>query len=218
MQRLLLRRPLVAPSLLGMLLVTSTAWTQSPESIGRVTAVEGRATVLRQSRFAPEPLAVQKPIFQEDIIETAEGSKLRITLIDTTVISLGEKSRLELKHFLHDTRQQTHTARLTIAAGIFRAIIKKLIPQSTFEVTTPTAVAAIRGTDLMGEVTVDATSIVVLEGTVMISNIRPRFRGLTGATLIPGAGTTVRDDEPPSAPTPWSESRIEALRKATALR
>lgn len=215
MPRLLLQRSLVGLSLLGMLLMASTAWAQSRESIGRVTAIEGQVTVLHQGRFAPEPLAIQKPIFQEDIIQTDAGAKIRITLIDATVISLGEKSRLELKQFLHDARQQTHTGRLTIPSGIFRAVVKKLIPQSTFEVITPTAVASIRGTDLMGEVTADSTSIVVLEGTVMISNIRPRFRGLT--TLMPGTGTTVKDDEPPSAPTRWSESRIEALRKATAL-
>ncbi len=99
--------------------------------------------------------------------------------------------------------------------GIFRAIVKQLIPQSTFEIITPTAVAAIRGTDLMGEVTEKSTAIVVLEGAVMISNVRPLFRGL--ATLSPGAGTTVTADQPPSAPTKWSESRVEALRKATTI-
>jgi hypothetical protein len=83
-------------------------------------------------------------------------------------------------------------------------------------VTTPTAVAALRGTDLMGEVAADSTAIVVLEGTVAVSNVRPEFRGLS--TLTPGMGTTVRNDAPPSTPTSWSESRIEALRKATAIR
>jgi hypothetical protein len=215
MQRLLLQRSLVGLSVLGMLLPASTVWPQSPQSIGRVTAVEGQVTVLRQGKFAPEPLIVQKPVFQEDIIQTDAGAKIRVTLIDDTVLSLGEKSRVELKQFLYNARQQTRTGRLTIVSGIFRAIVKKLIPQSTFEVITPTTVAAIRGTDLMGEVTADSTAIVVLEGTVTISNARTRSRGLT--TLTPGAGTTVRDDEPPSAPTRWSESRIEALRKATTI-
>jgi hypothetical protein len=80
---------------------------------------------------------------------------------------------------------------------------------------TPTAAAAIRGTDLMGKDTADTTAIVVLEGEVAVSNFRPMIRGLS--TLTSGMGTTVRADEAPSTPTGWSESRTEGLRRATAI-
>jgi hypothetical protein len=140
---------------------------------------------------------------------------VRITLTDATVISLAEQSRLELKQFFHDARQQTRSGRLAISLGIFRAILKEMIPSSTFEVITPTTVAAIRGTDLMREVTADSTAIVVIEGTVAVSNVRPVFRGLS--TLSPGMGRTGWSDGPPSTPTRWSESRIEGLRRATAI-
>jgi hypothetical protein len=204
-------------ALLGLLslLPCAAADAQQPKSIGRVTALEGKVTVLRQGKFAPEPLTLRKPVFQEDIIETERASKVRITLSDATVISLGEQSRLELQQFSHDARQQTRSGRLAMAWGVFRAILKEMTSPSSMEVITPTAVAAIRGTDLMGEVTADSTAIVVLEGTVAISNVRPMLRGLS--TLTPGMGTTVKADEPPSTPTRWSESRIEGLRRATAL-
>ncbi len=100
-----------------MLLITSTAWPQARNSIGRVTALQGEATVLRQGRFAPEPLALQRPVFEEDIIETGLASKVKLTLIDETVISLGEQSRLELRRFAHDARERTRTARLTVMRG-----------------------------------------------------------------------------------------------------
>jgi FecR protein len=206
---------LVAVLGLLSLLPCAAADAQQPKSTGQVTALEGKVTVLRQGKFTPEPLTLQKPVFQEDIIETDRASKVRITLVDATVISLGEQSRLELKQFSHDASQQTRSGRLAIAWGFFRAILKEMTSSSTVEVITPTAVAAIRGTDLMGEVTADSTAIVVLEGTVAISNIRPMFRGLS--TLTPGMGTTVKGDEPPSTPTRWSEPRIEGLRRATAL-
>jgi hypothetical protein len=202
---------------LGLLSVlpSAAAQAQQAKSIGQVTALEGNVTVLHQGQFAPEPLTLRKPVFQEDIIETDRVSKVRITLTDATVISLGEQSRLELKQFSYDPQQQTRAGRFAITLGIFRAILKEIIPQSTIEVITPTAVAAIRGTDLMGEVTPNSTAIVVLEGTVLVTNVRPRFRGLT--TLTPGTGTTVTDDESPSTPTRWAESRIEGLRRATAI-
>ena len=197
------------------LLPVMTVDAQQPQSVGRVTALEGQVTVLHQGKFAPEPLTLQKPVFQEDIIETERASKVRITLSDATVISLGEQSRLELKQFSHDARQQTGSNRLAITWGVFRAILKEMTSPSSVEVVTPTAVAAIRGTDLMGEVTADSTAIVVLEGTVAVSNVRPMFPGVS--TLTTGMGTTVKGDQPPSTPTRWSESRIEGLRRATAL-
>jgi hypothetical protein len=202
---------------LGLLnvLLSAAADAQQAKHIGRVTGLEGKVTVLHSGKFAPEPLTLHKAVFQEDIVETERASKVRITLTDATVISLGEQSRLELKHLSHDARQQTRSARLAISLGFFRAVLQQLIPSSSFEVTTPTAVAAIRGTDLMGEVSADATAIVALEGTVTVSNIRPHVGGLS--TLTAGMGTTVTRDEPPSPPTRWAEPRIEGLRGATAL-
>jgi hypothetical protein len=216
-QRMEQGRRLCLVAVLGLLSVLpcAAAHAQQPKSIGQVTAIDGKVTVLRQGKFAPESLTVRKPVFQEDIIETDRASKVRITLTDSTVISLGEQSRLELKQFSHDARQQTRSSGLAISWGVFRAIFKEMLSPSTIEVITPTAVAAIRGTDLMGEVTTDSTAIVVLEGTVGVSNVRPMFRGLS--TLTPGMGTTVKADEPPSTPTRWSESRIEGLRRATAV-
>jgi hypothetical protein len=209
------RRRLVAGMGLLSLLPWAAAHAQQPKSIGQVTALEGKVAVLRQGKFALEPLTLHKPVFQEDIIETDRTSKVRITLSDATVISLGEQSRLELRQFSQDARQQTRSGRLVMAWGFFRAILKEMTSPSTVEVITPTAVAAIRGTDLMGEVTADSSAIVVLEGTVAISNVHPMVRGL--ATLTPGMGTTVKGDEAPSTPTRWSESRIEGLRRATGL-
>ena len=206
---------LVAVLGLYRLIPSAAAHAQQPKSIGHVTALEGKVTVLRQGKFAPEPLTLQKAVFQEDIIETDRASKVRMTLSDATVISLGEQTRFEFKQFSHEAWQQTRSSRLAIAWGLFRAILKEMTSPSTVDVITPTAVAAIRGTDLMGEVIADSTAIVVLEGTVAVSNVRPMVLGV--ATLTAGMGTTVKGVEPPSTPTRWSESRIEGLRRATSL-
>jgi hypothetical protein len=203
--------------MLGLLslLPSAAAQAQDGKSIGHVTGVEGKVTVLRQGKFAPELLTLRRPVFREDIIETDRASKVRIALTDATVISLGEQSRLELNQFSQDARQQTRAGRFAMTMGVFRAILKEMMPPSTFEVTTPTAVAAIRGTDLMGEVSPNSTAIVVLDGTVGVFNIRPSVPDQ--AILTPGMGTTVTSNQPPSAPTRWSESRIEALRRATTI-
>src|SRR5262245_48985790 len=87
------RLHLVAVLGLLSLLCCAAAHSQQPKSIGQVTALEGKVTVVRQGKFAPEPLTLQKAVFPEDIIETDRTSKVRITLTDATVISLGEQSR-----------------------------------------------------------------------------------------------------------------------------
>jgi len=204
--------------MLGLLslLPCPAAQAQNGKSIGHVTGLEGKVTVLPQGKFAPELLTLRRPVFREDIIETDRASKVRIMLTDATVISLAEQSRLELKEFSQEIRQQTRAGRFAMTLGVFRAILKEMMPPSTFEVITPTAVAAIRGTDLMGEVSPNSTAIVVLDGTVGVSNVRPSVPDQ--AILTPGMGTTVTSDQPPSAPTRWSESRIEALRRATTIR
>jgi hypothetical protein len=204
-------------AVLGLLslLPCAAADAQQPKSTGQVTALEGKVTVVHQGKSAAEPLTLRNPVFEEDIIETDRASKVRIILSDATVISLGEQSRLELKPFSHHARQQKRSNHLAVAWGLFRAIFKEITSSLSAEVSTPTAVAAIRGTDLMGEVTADSTSIVVLEGAVPVFNIRPTVRGVV--TLTSGMGTTVKSNTPPSAPTQWSESRIEGLRRATAL-
>jgi ferric-dicitrate binding protein FerR (iron transport regulator) len=198
------------------LLPSAAARAQDGKSIGHVTGLEGKVTVLPQGKFTSELLTLRRPLFREDIIETDRSSKVRIMLTDTTVISLGEQSRLELKEFSHEARQQTRAGRFAMTLGVFRAILKEMLPPSTFEVTTPTAIAAIRGTDLMGEVSPDSTAIVVLDGSVEVLKIRPSLP--EPVILTPGMGTTVTSDQPPSTPTRWSESRIEALRRATTLR
>jgi hypothetical protein len=205
-------------AVLGLLslLPCAAADAQQPKSTGKVTALEGQVTVVHQGKFPAEPLTLRKLVFEEDIIETDRASKVRITMSDATVISLGEQSRLELKQFSsRNVRQQMRSNHLAVAWGVFRAVFKEITSSLSAEVSTPTAVAAIRGTDLMGEVTADSTSIVVLEGAVPVFNIRPTVRGVV--TLTSGMGTTVKSNTPPSAPTQWSESRIEGLRRATAL-
>jgi hypothetical protein len=192
-----------------------SAEAQQGERIGAVTILEGRATVRHGGGPTAQPLRVQSPIYQQDVIRSEAASKLQLTFVDDTVVNLGEKSTLEITRFVYSPQQQSVTSLLTIPAGVLRVIVKKLLPQSAFEVTTPTAIAAVRGTDFMGEVSPDTTSFVVLEGAVALFDVRTIFRGL--ATLTEGLGSTISRDQPPSTPTKWGEARIEALRRATTI-
>jgi hypothetical protein len=188
---------------------------QQGESVGAVTMLQGKATVRHDGSSTPQPLRVQSPVYRKDVIRTEAASKLQITFVDDTVVNLGDTSTLEITRFVYSAQQQPQSSLITIPTGVFRAIVKKLLPQSTFEVTTPTAIAAVRGTDFMGEVTPELTSFVVLEGFVALFSVRTIFRGLV--TLTDGLGSSISRDKEPSMPTKWGEARIEALRRATTI-
>jgi len=185
------------------------------ESIGEVTALQGQATVQRTGSAQAMPLRVQSPVRRGDTIQTLEASKIKLLLIDGTGLTLGERGTMTLSQLVYAPQRQTHQGVVSIARGIFRAVTRKVLPQTTFEVHTDTAVAAVRGTQWLGEVTPDATAIVVLEGEVAVVHADASVRG--EVVLTPGMGTDVQGKSPPTAPRQWAERRVSALLQATAL-
>jgi hypothetical protein len=149
------------------------------------------------------------------VIYTLAASKIKLTLRDGTELSLGEDSVLTLSKFVYAPRQQTHNVLLRIVTGAFRAIAKNVLPQANFEVETTTAVAAIRGTEWLGQVSPEATAIFVAQGTVAVRHVDPRIGG--EVVLTAGMGTDVRGQSPPTAPRQWGAARIEALQQAVTL-
>jgi ferric-dicitrate binding protein FerR (iron transport regulator) len=104
---------------------------------------------------------------------------------------------------------------LTVVEGVFRLVVTAIMPRSTFEVHTTNAVAAIRGTDWLGQVQRDATALVVLEGEVVVTHARPEVQG--SVQLTAGMGTDVVGQQPPAPPKQWGAARLQALLTATTL-
>lgn len=206
--------PLVLTSM-SMLILGSIALAQPQESIGKVAALEGQAKVRHKESSRSEPLTPESPLYREDIIQTGAASKIKLRFNDGSVLILGANATVEITAFVYSPPQDIQTSMFTIFLGAFRATIEKVLPRAKMEVITPTAVAAIRGTDWMGEVKIESTAIVVLKGKVAISNIRPELRG--EVSLTEGMGTTVMINQSPTPPNKWETARVNALLKATAL-
>lgn len=208
------------PVFLGLVVVStfvfgSLSFAQQPDSIGSVTALEGKATITHSGSLQSEPLILHSLLYQEDTIQTEAASKTKLTFADGTIVMLGEKSTLTITKFVYAPPQKTHSLFFSIPLGIFRMLAQKILPQSQFEVTTSTAVAALRGTDWMGEATVESTGIVVLVGQVAVTSVRPEISG--EVLLTNGMGTDVASEQPPLAPKRWGATRINAMRRATTL-
>jgi hypothetical protein len=201
----------VASTLLWSVIVAA----QPQESIGQVAALQGQATVQRAGSAQAMALSVQSPVYRDDTIQTLEASKVKLVLIDGTELSLGEHGSMTLSRLVYAPQRQTHQGIVSIARGFFRAVAHRVLPQTAFEVRTATAVAAVRGTQWLGEVTPDVTAIVVLQGEVAVVHADASVRG--EVVLTSGLGTDVRGKNPPTAPRQWAEERVFKLLRATAL-
>src|SRR6185369_9543484 len=91
------------------------------------------------------------------------------------------------------------------------------VGKTKFEVHTPTAVAAARGTVIyfeVGRVNNQAYSkIICLEGNIQIRNVISTVAGQV--TLTPGTMVIVRANEPPPPPVPAPRTELDNARRAT---
>jgi hypothetical protein len=202
---------LFAAAILG----TGPASAQVADAIGSVTAAVGQASVIRFTQTTSTSITEGAKVFEGDRLRTAAGAKLQLKFVDGTTLRLGENTELALDWFLHAPDQGTRNVLLRVPAGIIRTIVDLVLPHSTFEVQTNTAVASVRGTDWIAEATPDATAIVALDGQVGVRNEEAAIGGQV--VLGPGDGTTVRTGQPPSAPTQWGAARKSSFIERTAL-
>src|SRR5262245_47561434 len=179
---------------------------QTAAPVAHVVALEGTAVVVHFGNAEQLPLAVKDPLLRADTVHTRAGSKARIAFEDETVITLGELASLRVTQIAEPGRGST---RLTVLAGAARFVIKPAPGRALVETWTPTAIAAVRGTQYIVEVTADATAVLVVDGSVAVSNWRPDVRGTV--VLRPGQGTTVRADQAPQPPAQWGEPRRRSI-------
>ena len=170
--------------------------------IGSVMAVRG--DVFRDEGANREPLVAKTPLHPSDVIVSGTG-KARIGLNDGTIICIGENSRVQLAEY-QSTANGLKT-RLGLKAGVLRLLVNPWNTGGQFEVESEVALAAVRGTDWLIEVTPQQTSVAILRGTVAVSG---RGAVTTAAVLLttPGQGTDVRRGEPPTPVATWGAARL----------
>jgi hypothetical protein len=145
-----------------------------------------------------------------DTIVTRAG-KAKIALVDGSVVSIGENTRWRLGNFAGSGAARLRT---NLLSGVLRPIIDKARPGGSFEIETETAIAAVRGTDWVIEVTPERTSVAVLRGVVAVTG-----RTQPPSTVVlssPGQGTDVKRGAAPSPPVPWGIKRLaDTIARAT---
>jgi len=130
-----------------------------------VTTVTGRAEVQRRGDVDWLPTAAGARLAEGDNIRAHAGSSAVLDLPDGSTIFVAENSRIVVSKLEFDPQSQARQAFFHLAVGKMRAVVSQAAimlvksRQSNFAVTTPTAVAAARGT--VFEVVYDATQNVM---------------------------------------------------------
>jgi len=118
-------------------------------AIGYVKFLTGTATVTRHG--AAHPLGLGMPVYTGDQLYVAEGAELGVTFRDDTRISLGPRSRLDLKHFTFKPAEQQYGFIIRLLHGTLHylsGLNAKLSPDTT-AIETPSFTAGVRGTRLL---------------------------------------------------------------------
>jgi hypothetical protein len=200
---------------LFVLLLIGTSPSQAgAQIIGTVTGLTGGAMVQRAGGAVSEPLALGKGIHQGDILRTGPGGRLRVTLQDASVLSLGADTELKLDHLAVSAPPDDSGSLFTLAGGFLRAAVGRLRPGSLFEIQSPSMVAAVRGTDWIESYSAGTTELFVAEGRVLATSAVNRT---DWALLEAGEGVSFRVGSPHTPVVRWRQEKIKRYVEATRV-
>ncbi|MFQ5763872.1 MAG: FecR domain-containing protein, partial [Rhodospirillales bacterium] len=121
----------------------------SSEAIGKVTAVGGRAFVVRADGTRAE-LNVDTPLYPGDILETGADGALGVVLADETTFSMGGDGRMVLDEMIYDPETQEGSLSLSVVKGLYTFVsgmVSKTDPDA-MTIETPIGTIGIRGTQV----------------------------------------------------------------------
>jgi Uncharacterized protein conserved in bacteria len=184
------------------------------ENLGHVSRVQGEAFALHQGALLP--LVHGTTVHRTDVLKTAPGARVEITMLDETRLTLGGDTMLALERYDLGRQQGPGAVLILLTKGAFRVITGQLtaLRGGPFEVLTPLATIGVRGTDFWGGMLApDELGVLLLSG----SGVYVRNDGGKSEITRPLEGVRVGSPSaPPPQPSLWSpERRAQALKSVS---
>jgi|SRR5579875_938902 len=179
-------------------------WAQA--TVGTVSALTGTVQLSRNSRSSPANVGLG--VQMADRFTTGPASSLNLTMADNSRLDLGEQTSLVIDQMLLGPAGRQST-RLSLLSGQVTSLVTAALRSSApdFQVQTPNAVAAVRGTKF--SVTFarrsavcgyrDSTDVAVYQGVVSVSS---RANPTSSILVYSGQETVVCGPDLPLAPGP----------------
>lgn len=203
--------------LLVLLLLLIACGRDRPEGPPPALPVSGRAgevTHLRPAAYSErerEPamaLAAGAGVEWQSLVRTGSFGRVRLALVDDSVMNLGSSARVRLLPH----RQRTAQSALVLEAGKIRIRVE---PRSRgaprFELRTDAAAVGVVGTEFFVEARDAFTKVISLAGTVAVRSADPTIAG--EETLAADEKTSVVRGQPPA---PKSRASPQEIQQALA--
>ena len=193
----------------GYLLLAVACFVAAPvlaaEPVGKVSLVKGRASALQQASVTN--LYVGAPVYAGARILTGSNARVRLQMVDDTVIILGANTEFVVSDYHYDAVANAGRASLELVRGFFRAITGRITKRDNapFTLKTATLTLGVRGTDFWGEQHPNLAQIALISGRSIIVSTRAGSVEITS----PLYGTRVTSaDKPPEPPYRWSDAEL----------
>ncbi len=144
-----------------VLLFSFAIFAGEPEA--KITRVDGEASILRKGASRTRPVRINMPVSEGDEISSGKESMVELAF------RMGEVVRMDENTILKVEKCTNKNVKASTQVGNLWVNMKKLTQRRDFEVATPTAVAAIRGTIYHMSTDQDSTTAVsVYNGKVAV--------------------------------------------------
>lgn len=149
-------RLVIAGAVGGLLLMAAPDAVRAQQAApsAELKRVVGRVEVLAKGQTQWIPAVVGARLAEGDDIRAYSGATAELVLPDTSTVVVAENSRLLLTKMEYDPQSQSRFMLMHLVVGKVRATVAQAavtlarVRQSNFAISTPTAVAAARGTIL----------------------------------------------------------------------
>lgn len=172
-------------------------WIRSNPVPARIGAIQGKVALDRAGGFREAQVAAGTTIGLGDVLKAGADSSVAVVFADGSVITLHSAGEMRFDHLSAHGETGMVDSRLHLIDGRLDTRVKPAVgPGSRFEIQTPSAISAVRGTQYRVAVTAEARSsnIEVLRGKVQVTGARkPRL-------VRAGFGTQVAVGKPPTPP------------------
>jgi hypothetical protein len=213
MDRLKTRSVLGLIGLLAMLALAWPAEAQMAAATAEVVRLVGRVDVLPKGQTAWTATAVGARLREGDQIRALAGGSADLNLPDGSTLLVAENTRFAVTKLDYDTANRDRDVAIHVVAGKVRAQVQQAgvtlarTRQSNFNISTPTGVAAVRGTILIiafNPATQETLTFVFPSPGQAPASARATFYTRGGQPVTVTAGNFVRQvgNQPAGSPTP----------------
>jgi hypothetical protein len=201
--------------LVAATLVLGAAGLAAAQASAVVTAVSGRVEVQAKGETAWQPLRAGMAVLEGAGVRAHAGGGAELRLPDGSTLAVAENTRFVVTQLDFDQQNRMRSAFFHLAAGKLRGIVAKAAValvqgrQGNFAVTTPTAVAAVRGTTIYATFNpaTNETTFLVTGGIAVIRDMATGQLVTIDARTTPQV-STVSPGAAPSPPVPATPAQV----------